>query len=199
MASYYYLMAQLPYLIYEQKPPISSAGFKALAETQLIEEDAALLNCLSIDPDPEGKTIPSYAELTPSTGCEFIDSWREWERSLRLNLAKNRASKLKRDNVSSSSEPPFYPVEAVAAALRAVNTDISPLEGEFLIDKARWNAIDMLAGNNYFDRNSVYAYLLKLMLIERRMSFNTERGFTEYKSLYASIIESEHKSLGVPK
>ncbi len=197
MASYYYLMAQLPYLIYEQKPPISSAGFKALAETQLSEEDAALMRYLSLDPDPEGK-FPSYAELAPPTGCDFIDSWREWERSLRLNLAKNRAVKLKRDNLSAL-EPPFYPVEAVAAAVKSVNAEISPLEGEFLIDKARWNAIESLAGNNYFDRNSVYAYFLKLMLIERRVSFNTERGFTEYKSLYASIIESEHNSLGVPK
>ena len=197
MASYYYLMAQLPYLIYEQKPPISSAGFKALAETQLSEEDAALMRYLSLDPDPDGK-LPSYAELSPPTGCDFIDSWREWERSLRLNIAKNRAVKLKRDNLSAL-EPPFYPVEAVAAAVKSVNAEISPLEGEFLIDKARWNAIESLAGNNYFDRNSVYAYFLKLMLIERRVSFNTERGFTEYKSLYASIIESEHNSLGVPK
>ena len=191
-------MAQLPYLIYEQKPPISSAGFKALAETQLSEEDASLMGSLSLDPDPEGVFVPSYAELVPSSGCEFIDSWREWERSLRLNLSKSRAIKLKRDNLSAL-EPPFYPVEAVAAASKAVNTEISPLEGEFLIDKARWNAIDTFAGNDYFDRNSVYAYFLKLMLIERRMSFNAERGFTEYKSLYASIIESEHNSLGVPK
>jgi len=198
VASYYYLMAQLPYLIYEQKPPMSSAGFKALAFTQLSEEDAALMQYLSLDPDPEGKTVPSYAELCPSTGCEFIDSWREWERSLRLNIAKDRAVKLKRDNLSAL-EPPFYPVEAVAAALKSVNTEISPLEGEFIIDKARWNAIESLAGNDYFNRNSVYAYFLKLVLIERRLSFNTERGFSEYKSLYASIIESEHNSLGVPK
>jgi len=198
VASYHYLMAQLPYLIYEQKPPMSSEGFKALAETQLSEEDAALLKCLSLDPDPEGVFVPSYAELTPSTGCEFIDGWREWERSLRLNIAKNRAVKLKKDNLSAS-EPPFYPVEAVAAAVKAVNADLSPLEGEFFIDKARWSAIEALAGNDYFDRNSVYAYFLKLVLIERRMSFNAERGFTEYKSLYASIIESEHNSLGVPK
>jgi len=198
VASYYYLMAQLPYLIYEQKPPMSSAGFMALAVTQLSEDDAALMSYLSLDPDPEGKTLPSYAELTPSTGCEFIDSWREWERALRLNIAKNRSVKLKRDNLSAL-EPPFYPVEAVAAAVKAVNAEISPLEGEFLIDKARWSAIETLAGNDYFNRNSVYAYFLKLMLIERRVSFNTERGFSEYKSLYASIIESEHNSLGVPK
>ncbi|MDR0301584.1 MAG: DUF2764 domain-containing protein, partial [Treponema sp.] len=190
MASYYYLMAQLPFLIYEQKPPMSSDAFKALAETQLSEEDAALMTHLSLDPDPDNKALPSYAELAPSTGCEFIDNWREWERSLRLNLAKDRAVKLKRDSLSAQ-EPPFYPVDAVAAALKSTNSEISPLEGEFLIDKARWNAIDTLAGNDYFDRNSVYAYFLKLMLIERRLSFNAERGFAEYKSLYASIIESE--------
>jgi hypothetical protein len=41
-----------------------------------------------------------------------------------------------------------------------------------------------------FDRSTIYAYLLKLMILERRASFKTEIGFTEYKSLYASILES---------
>jgi hypothetical protein len=193
-------MAQLPFLIYEQRPPMSSAAFKALAEALMTEEDAVLLEQIHIDPDPEGLGgVPSYAQAAPSTGCEFIDNWREWERSLRLNLAKSRAVKLKRDNISTL-EPPFMPTEAVAAAHKALNSDISPLDGELLIDKARWNAIDVLAGNDYFDRNNVFAYLLKLLLLERRLSFNVERGFTEYKALYASIIESSqnsgHNSLG---
>jgi hypothetical protein len=34
----------------------------------------------------------------------------------------------------------------------------------------------------------MYAYLLKLLLMERRMAFKTEEGFNEYKGLYASIL-----------
>jgi hypothetical protein len=193
-------MAQLPFLIYEQKPPMSSAAFKALAESLMTDEDSGLLGFLALNPQPEiaADSGPAFAELPPLTGCEFIDRWREWERALRLNLAKNRAVKLKREG-SSIFEPPSSPVEAAAAAAKSVNSDMSPLEGEVLIDKARWNAIDFFTGSDYFDRNNVYAYFLKLLLLERRLSFNAERGFAEYKSLYASIIESAQNTVGEPK
>jgi hypothetical protein len=80
-------------------------------------------------------------------------------------------------------------MDTYAAASKAID-ESSPLDGEILLDKARWQAIDDLAGNDYFHRNSIFAYLLKLLLIERRMSFNVEKGFDEYKSLYTSIVES---------
>lgn len=199
MGSYYYLMAQLPFLIYEQKPHISSGAFKSMAESLMDKEDSKLMDYLSLDPSPlKAGESASYMEAAPSTGCDFIDGWREWERTLRLNLAKHRAIHIKRDN-TFALEPPFMPVDAVAAALKAVTGDSSPLDAEILIDKARWNAIDTLAGKEYFTRNSVYAYFLKLLLIERRQAFNTDKGFSEYKSLYAEIIESAHNSLGVPK
>jgi len=191
VGSYYYLMSQLPFLIYEQKPPMSSGAFKELAESLMDEDDASLLGNVHLDQDLSGDNESAV------TGCNFIDDWRVWERALRLNLEKSRAIKLKRDNLLLA-EPPFYPADAAAAAHKAVNSESSPLDTEILLDKARWNAIENLAGNDYFDRNNVYAYLLKLMLIERRLLFNVERGFAEYKSLYASIIESaqnagEHK------
>jgi len=195
VGSYYYLMAQLPFLIYEQRPPMSSAAFKALAESLMDGDDAVLLKAVHLDPYEEDESAPSAEGV--NTGCNFIDGWKNWERTLRLNLEKSRAIKLKRDSLSMA-EPPFYPADAAAAAVKAVNSESSPLDTEIFIDKARWNAIDGLAGNEYFDRNNVYAYLLKLMLMERRILFNVERGFAEYKSLYASIIESaqnagEHK------
>ena len=193
MGSYYYLMAQLPYLTYEQKPPMSCEAFKALSQSLMTEEDVPFLDCVSLDPDPSNiNERPSYSEPAVPTGCDFIDNWREWERALRLNLSKHRAVKIKRD--STAFEPPSFPADAATVALRAVNSELSPLESEIFIDKARWNVIDNLAGRDYFDRNNVYAYLLKLMLLERRQLFNSENGFTEYKSLYASIIESAHNA-----
>jgi len=189
-------MAQLPVLIYDQKLPMSSEEFKALALSVLDENDSSLFNYLSLDPDPE-KSEPAYKETTPATGCEFIDSWRVWERTFRLNLAKHRAHHLKRE--VSSIEPPVTPAEAAAAAAKAVSGENSPLESEFLIDKARWNAISEFAGIEYFSVGSVFAYYLKLLLMERRASFNNEKGFSEYKSLYASILGKAQQSPGEPK
>ena len=192
--SFYYLMAQLPVLIYDQKMPMSSEEFKTLALSVLDENDSSLFTHLSIDPDPYSKEEPSYKETAPSTGCDFIDNWRGWERTFRLNLAKQRAHHLKRE--ISSIEPPVMPAEAAAAASRAVSGENSPLESEILIDRARWNAIGEFAGLEYFSAGSVFAYYLKLLLMERRASFNIEKGISEYKSLYASILGKAQQSPG---
>jgi hypothetical protein len=157
------------------------------------KDDAALLDQVSLDPEPAGVSggasaeAPAYAEKTPSSGCVFIDRWREWERTLRLNLAQARAQRIRRE--AAAVEPPGHPASAAAAALNAAAVDESPLEAELFLDRTRWNAIEELGGIDYFSRNTVYAYLLKLLLLERHSLFDTEAGFAEYKSLYASILE----------
>ncbi|MDR2731019.1 MAG: DUF2764 domain-containing protein [Treponema sp.] len=175
---------------------MSSAAFKALSASLLDEHDAALLDQFEMDPILPNKEGPSYAEPVQPCGCEFIDRYREWERCLRLNAARHRATKTKREN-AAPVDPPFFPNDAAAAAIKAVTAGDSPLETEILLDKARWSAIDLLAGNYYFDRNTVFAYYLKLVLLERKISFNDKEGFSEYKSLYASILENAN--LGEPK
>lgn len=178
MSSYYYLMAQLPFLFYENAPPMQSEEFKKLALSQLNKKDASLFKCLSLEFAPDAKKC----------GCKFIDGWYKWNRTLRLNLAKYRLLKLY--NKAPDAAPPLTPDSAYHTAETAFDQDGTPLDGEVFIDKARWDALDALAGNNYFDRSNVYAYYLKLLLIERRQLFNTENGFSEYKSLYAEIIEN---------
>jgi len=186
--SYYYLMAQLPYLIYEQKPPMSSENFKDLAMSLLDKDDAVLMRNISKDFDSADFKKHDYEKNAPSSGCDFIDKWRNWERTLRLNIARERAIKIKRDQVIK--EPPVFPADAVNTAIKAVVQDGSPLEKETMLDKARWSAIEILAGNDYFHRNSVFAYFLKLILLERRQSFKAEKGFVEYKSVYSEVLEN---------
>ena len=199
MGSYYYLLSQLPHLTYEQKPPMSSSAFMDMTLPLLDEQDAGLMKHLSLDPwtsSPGGEGV-SYAVTAPSTGCEFIDGWREWERALRLNLAKHRSIKSRLD-IHSLTEPPYAPADAASAAVKAVNSASTPLEAEVIIDRARWDAIGVLTGNDYFDRNNVFAYFLKLLLIERRQSFDAEKGLTEYESLYAYVMESA-RHVGKPE
>jgi len=75
--------------------------------------------------------------------------------------------------------------EAVARALGAE----TPLEGEAIIDKARWDAVEALQGSDLFHRKTVFAHLMKLLILERQASFQAETGFSQYKSLYDSILE----------
>jgi hypothetical protein len=159
---------------------MSPQAFKELARPLLSAEDSALLDMVSLDLQPSNK---------PLSGSDFIDGWREWERALRLNLAKHRAVKSKRES-AVTAEPPVIPADAPVAALRAIAAMESPLEAEVVLNKARWSAIESLQGIDYFDRNIVFAYLLKLLILQRHDSFQAEAGFSEYKSLYASILGS---------
>ena len=181
MGSYYYLVAQLPSLIYEQSPPMSSASFLELAGSFMKKKDLELFSQLALD-----------ADYTKTTGCGFIDKYRNWEFSMRQNLGVQRAIKLKREAPVETN----FRYDAAAAASRAMD-ETSPLEGELILDKARWYVIDDLAGNDIFTRDYLYSYYLKLLLIERREAFNVDKGFSEYKSLYASILEKHNESKNV--
>ena len=201
MGVYYYLMAQLPYLMYEQKPPMSSGDFKELALKLLNKKDASFMKYLFLEHDTlplssdeensADNKKPKAAQKADKSGCKFIDNWRSWENTLRLNLARYRSLKIYHDN-SDTLDPPVIPADAYAAAALAVTQEGSPLDGEIILDKARWNAIDSLTGNDFFHHYNVYAYYLKLLLLERRQLFNVEKGFSEYKLLYNQIVESSH-------
>lgn len=173
--------------------------FKAMARDMLSPADAALLDYCALDPDAALRqaaldrgdkgagAAPPYGEPPRPVNSSFIDGWYAWERALRLHLARYRAQALKRDG-AAPVDPPGSPPEADAAAKAALALE-SPLDAELLLDKARWDAIEALEGLDYFGRNTVYAYLLKLLLMERRSAFKAPEGFAEYKALYASIME----------
>jgi len=185
---YYYFVPQLSYLVYGQAPPMSSAAFREKAAPIVGGDGAALLETLGLDPpwpepDPDGG--PSGG--ASSSGCDFVDGWWEWERTLRLNLARLRAAELGREG-DGLPEAPAVPSGAVAAAARAIEAE-TPLEREIVVDKARWEAVEALQGSDLFRRRTVFAYLVKLMILERQASFRAEAGFSEYKSLYDSILE----------
>jgi hypothetical protein len=158
---------------------MSSEQFIALANYVMTDEDAALLVHCNLNPTP-----------VPETGSGFVDFWIEFERTMRLQLAKGRAQKLKRAG-DSFGEIPEYPIDAAAAAKAALALD-SPFEAEIMLDKARWDAIDSFVGLDLFSENAMYAYLLKILLLERRAAFETEKGFAEYKALYTAILGSEN-------
>ncbi|MDR2499477.1 MAG: hypothetical protein LBD37_00170 [Treponema sp.] len=196
--AYYYLAAQLPYLIYGQAAPMTPDAFKAKCQDFLTAKDVGLLDRCALDPEPAGAgeaQAPAYGKPLQATGSHFIDAWRTWELSLRLNLARFRAQRLKREG-GAAVDPPDYPAGAVSAAKAAAFMD-SPLEAELFLDKTRWDAIEGLEGFHYFGVTTMYAYLLKLRLMERRALFKAEEGFAEYTGLYTAIMDAsmaEHAS-----
>ena len=185
---YYYFVPQLSCLAYGQQPPMSSLAFREKAAPMLDAKDAALLGFVGLDVPLSEPTADGDAPKAKGTGCEFIDGWREWEKALRLSLARLRASGMGREDGEAESGAPGFPSSASEAAARAMHAE-TPLEGEVILDKARWDAVEALQGSDLFHRKTVFAYLMKLIILERQASFQAETGFAEYKTLYDSILE----------
>jgi hypothetical protein len=180
---YYYLIPQLPLLRYGSPPPLSTAAFMERYGPMLDAGDRSLIQRYC----KLGATTTAPAN-TPSS---FINAWCKREQALTVALAKLRAAALKRslpDGVAGNPD-----ADTTALAKTAFEMD-NPLEAELYLDKGRWDAIEALVGTEYFSADVVFAYFLKLLLIERRSSFKVEEGFAEYKALYAGILESAPKS-----
>ena len=175
--NYYYFVATLPWVNYGDKPPVSSDEFRQQCYAMLSSDDAALIRYCRYDPVMAVETIQP-------TGSEFIDLLIARERTLTLNLAYLRAAGLRRP---SPEDPPHDVPRAEAVAKAAFEMD-DPLEAAVYIDEARWGALDAMVGVDLFGVNNVYAYLMKLQLLERKQWFDAERGLTAYRERYDSIL-----------
>jgi len=182
--NYYYFVATLPWLNYGDKPPTSSEEFRELCLALLHPSDADLIRYCRYDPKLAVETVKP-------TGSDFIDLLMARERTLNLNLAYLRAARLKRP---SPGDPPHDVPRAEAVAKAAFEMN-DPLEAELYIDQARWGALDAMVGIDSFGVNNVYAYLLKLQLLERRQCFSVERGTAGYRERYDAIL-NEYNSKG---
>ena len=180
--AYYYLVSQLPNISGAEGKsalPLNEASFKELCCRFLSEEEKITLNGLSLVPPKEFS----------STGSVFLDTWYEKERNLRYALAQIRAQKMKKD---ASVLPPGVTADIVQAARTAVGMD-SPLSAEQFLFDYRIRLLDELRPLDSFSVDAVYAYGIKLLLVERMKKFDVEIGKTSYHKIYDNILDGDVK------
>lgn len=180
--AYYYLVSQLPNISGAEGKsalPLNEASFKELCCRFLSEEEKITLNGLSLVPPKE----------LSSTGSCFLDTWYEKERNLRYALAQIRAQKMKKD---ASVLPPGVTADIVQAARTAVGMD-SPLSAEQFLFDYRIRLLDELRPLDSFSVDAVYAYGIKLLLVERMKKFDVEIGKTSYHKIYDNILDGDVK------
>jgi hypothetical protein len=188
-ASYYYFIATLPGLTYGEAPPISLEEFLDQCSYQIGAGDASLLKYCTLDITSFLETFVGENGLNIKTGSPFVDAYlrREWR--MRLALLAARSEKLKREWPAYLS-PELSGDEDSAASAKAASAISNPFEAELLLDRERWEAIEAVEGGEHFSVNTVYAYALKLALMERRLKFHVDKGFDNYKALYAGILDN---------
>jgi hypothetical protein len=162
MARYYtYLISSLPMLHFGSRPPFSYERFMQLCEGLVGEKELALLGAL-----PAMKEVPFRGAVKSS-----LDKWFEFDRDLRNELVKIRASRKKIDPLTFLRPDDGYVEPLITHIALHAHRNPSILEGERTLDQERWNALEEIALGHIFDFDFLIVYALKLLLLARWETF----------------------------
>jgi hypothetical protein len=175
LTQYYYLVASLPLLLFDDPPPFSSATFLEMCREQAAEGDHAMLSRIS------------FAALRSRPGDP--DAWSAysaWETALRNELAVQRALRLGVSPDPFLRDASFY-VGLPALVKEALGAG-TPWAVETALDRRRWSYLDELEAGTQFSLGRLVAYRLKLLLLERKALFRPEPGRRLFTEGYARIL-----------
>jgi len=192
VSRYYYFAATLPTLSFGGPPPMTSAEFLRRGRLHLRPDDIAIL---------EQARLLSAPDLPLSTGSQFLDRYYAWERTLRNELVTVRARKLGRmgERWIRPAGRNEDALRGARAILHAAADSATPLDVEIALEAARWALIERLRGRTVFDFDSIAAYRLELLILERLAALTAERGEAHFIPLYADLLEAArlHEQSGV--
>lgn len=152
---YTYLIASLPMLHFNGRAPFGFEKFLKNCLTFIPEQDFEILKTASIDGEYVFKNIHS-----------ILREFQEFDTDLRNELAKIRASH-KHEDASKYLRRERYIEPPIAHLAMNAHRSPSPLEGERILDEARWQKLEELSFGHYFDLEFLLIYALKLLILER--------------------------------
>ncbi len=159
MDKYYYFVAQLPLLKFNQKPYISREAFLAEAAKWLTLKDFSLLSRTDI-----------HDFSAAAAGRGVLEEYKEFETALRQELLLYRKAK---GSIA----------EGKSRILNPALTEGNPLEVEQKLLKLRWEFIEEKEAGHHFDLDRLVLYFLKFQILERLFTFNREKGAAAFESL----------------
>lgn len=165
MTSYYYLISSLPSLSTGMPAPFDYAGF--------------LEQCRFAT---GGKLFEKLESLTPnSDDVPFMKHWHEFYGKL-----LGRINYLRRVKLGKPAEEVYVDAEIARLADEAMRA-ADPLTAERTLLDAQFALVDEMTKNHYFDEYVLFGYALKLQLLLRADSFDTEKGETEFRRMFGTI------------
>lgn len=164
MPTYYtYFISSLPMLHFGMKPPFSFERFLKNCRGFISEKDFLLLTNLPL-------TIEEYGE---SVRNPTIEKWLAFDTALRNELVKIRAHSKKIEAAKYlRGESPID--AAISHTAMSSHRSTSILEGEEILDEARWQVLDDFGFGHYFDTGLLILYAYKLKMLERWENIHTQ-------------------------
>jgi hypothetical protein len=166
MGEYFYIVSSLPFLRLREAPQITSSELQDICDRGLSQGDhsqflSASLNIQDVQPE--------------NVHNETLKRWIVFENSLRSELVQLRAQQQgTAPDPHLRTELPWDP--SVVPSLREMTRDGSPLDLEDALLEVRWRFLTDMETGHYFDLDALVIYALKLQILERMSSFDTEAG-----------------------
>ena len=179
MSQYYYTVAALPALRFEDPPVYDRARVLEQCEVEVAPADIAAILA--------AKLWPSEADTTAAKSV--LARYYELVFDLQRYMAAARAAKLGWD---AGELPRASGVEpSLADMARGLVIDDEPARAEQSLLRYLWTVLEDLEVGHYFDLNILILYHLRLQLVERRVTIaNLEAGQAEFRRQYNTVAES---------
>jgi hypothetical protein len=187
VSQYYFLVASLPLLTYENKDAVEPSEFLEVLADHLPQEERELVATATID---------APLDVSP-TGQRTIDLWRDFERGLRNALVELRAPGasveasryLRLDEAGHDNTDPAE----IAEGSREAFAQESPLSGEDQLNRVRWHFLDDLEVGHFFDFDRIVIYYLRLQLLARRRLFTRANGEERFARINETIMNEYYQ------
>lgn len=190
MSQYYFLVASLPGLSYEDDHSFEPEQFLEMAGEHLSHGDLEQLRRARIDAPVELENAP-----------EVVVNWQRFERGLRNELARLRAARrgtdpgeyVRRDAEGRDDTNR----SGLAEAAREAYGEESPLSGEAALNRLRWACLDELEVGHFFDLDRLVVYYLKLQILARKRMFSRDKGEGVFSAATETIMNEYYQEQGV--
>lgn len=190
MSQYYFLIASLPLLSYENRDAMEPVDYLTMLADHLSPADLQTVANARID------APASEDESAAATGNPTIESWTRFERGLRNSLVQLRAGGSADPNdfirLDRGGNDNTDPIELAEAAREAYNHE-SPLSGEDILNRARWFHLDELEVGHFFDLDRVIVYYVKLQILARRRVFTRAAGERQFAAINERIMNDYYQ------
>jgi hypothetical protein len=159
MDKYFYFISQLPFLKFQEKPPISREDFLSQAVKWLSPKNFKALSRVAID------------------NFEFNDGDSHLTKKYKIFEAELRQAIVSLRSGASASGTGRIAGEVKSAA------GGNPLEREINIFRLRWKFIEEQQAGHIFDLGCLELYFLKLQILETLSEFDKEKGTAVFDRL----------------
>ena len=159
MDKYFYLVSQLPVLVFDKPSYMTAGHFLEEADKWMGKRDFNRLKSAHLmDPVVNRKQLSVVRRV------------QEFEHTLRLDLSQWRQARKKNQEYK-----PIFPLSLVKEG--------NPLEIEKKLLRLRWQMIESLEQDHHFDLELLTLYYLKLQIQSKLAEYDKEKGMESFQQI----------------